>query len=86
MKRAESEVITTPFFKLYKAANHINNIDAAKNLLYGILGDHGSLYPDCEYKSICAFLEGKITWLGGVIISVEFIFLTIKKLTLNQPK
>ena len=37
MKRAEAEVAGTSLFQLYEFSYHINNVDAAKYLLYGIL-------------------------------------------------
>ena len=43
MKRAEAEIISATLFQFYKTADHINNIDAAENLLYRILGDQGLL-------------------------------------------
>lgn len=30
--------------------SHINTIKAGRDLLYGVLGDHFSPYPDCEYR------------------------------------
>jgi hypothetical protein len=54
MKRAETDIIGSSFFQFYKAADHIDDIDASKYLLYGALGDHFSHYPDCEYKFIPA--------------------------------
>lgn len=50
MKRAEAKVIGTPFLQFYKTANYVYNVKTAKYLLYGVLGDHCSLYRDCEYK------------------------------------
>jgi len=49
MKRTETKIISAPFFKLYKTADHINNIEAAQNLLYGAWGDHYSLFQYYEY-------------------------------------
>ena len=40
MKRAETKIIGPPFFKLDKAPDNINDVQAAKYLLYGILCDH----------------------------------------------
>lgn len=40
MKRTKSEVVGAPFFQANKTANDFNNINAGKNLLYGILRDH----------------------------------------------
>ena len=37
MKRAKSQVIGASFFQFYKTAHYFNNIDAAENLLYGVL-------------------------------------------------
>jgi len=51
MKWAKADIICTSFFQLYKAPDDINNVEAAKDLLYGVLGDHFSLYPDCEYST-----------------------------------
>ena len=59
MKRAEAKIIGSPFFQFYKAADNVNDIKTAKNLLYGALGDHCSLYPDCEYKFIPAMEKAK---------------------------
>ena len=56
MKRAEAEVIGAPLFQFYKTTNHINNINAAKYLLYGILGDH-SLKQDMQFSQRQAILE-----------------------------
>ena len=43
MKRAEAEIISAAFFQLYKTTDHINNINAAEDLLYGILGDQTTI-------------------------------------------
>jgi len=40
MKRAQAEVAGAAPFQLYKTTNHIQYINAVKNLLYGGLGDH----------------------------------------------
>ena len=40
MKRAKTQVIRAPSFQFDEVANHVNDVEAAKNLLYGILGDH----------------------------------------------
>ena len=37
MKRAEAEVTGAPLFQLYEFTHHLNNVDAAKYLLYGVL-------------------------------------------------
>ena len=37
MKRAKAKITGASLFQFYKPANHINNINAAKYLLYGIL-------------------------------------------------
>ena len=37
MKRAEAKIAGASFFQLHELAYYINNIDAAKYLLYGIL-------------------------------------------------
>lgn len=50
MKRAETKVISASFFQFHKAADHINNIDATENLLYGILRYHGLLISDLVNK------------------------------------
>ena len=42
MKRTEAKVIGPPFLQLYKTTNDIHNINAAENLLYGILGNQNS--------------------------------------------
>ena len=42
MKRAEAEVIRSPFFQFDEGADHFNDIDAALNLLYGLLTDQGT--------------------------------------------
>jgi hypothetical protein len=39
VKRAESEIVGTPFFQLHKTADDFRDINAAENLLYGLLGD-----------------------------------------------
>jgi hypothetical protein len=41
MKRTEAQMICSPLFQLYKPAYHINDIEPAEYLLYGILGYHG---------------------------------------------
>lgn len=64
MKRAEAEVIRAPSFQFDEVAYHIDDIEAAKNLLYGILGDHYSHCPDCEYRSFTGPNPVKITLLG----------------------
>ena len=61
MKGAEAEVVGSPLFQLYKPANYIYNVNPAKYLLYGSLGDHFSHYRDCEYKFIRSFRKAKIT-------------------------
>jgi len=40
MKRAKANVVSSPFFQFYKPADYVNNIEAAKNLLYGTWGNH----------------------------------------------
>ena len=37
MKRTQAKVAGAPFFQFYKLSDYINDIDAAKYLLYGIL-------------------------------------------------
>jgi hypothetical protein len=39
MKRAKPEVVGASFFQLYETANDFRNVDAAEDLLYGLLGD-----------------------------------------------
>ena len=41
MKRAESQVIRPSFLELNEFTYHVENIYAAKDLLYSILGNHG---------------------------------------------
>jgi hypothetical protein len=40
VKRANAQVIGTPFFELYKFSDDINNIYPAGNLLYGLGRNH----------------------------------------------
>jgi len=40
VKRAKSEIICTSFFQFNEAADDINDIDPAEDLLYGCLGNH----------------------------------------------
>lgn len=40
VKRAEAKVINPTFFQFYEAADNVNNVDAAKYLLYGSLRNH----------------------------------------------
>ncbi len=40
MKRAQSKIVGATFFQLDEAAYDLDDIDAAKYLLYGLLGDH----------------------------------------------
>ena len=42
MERAVTNVIGPAAFQFHKTANHIDDIDAAKDLLYGFRCDHGS--------------------------------------------
>jgi hypothetical protein len=42
MERTEAEIISTPLFQFYKASNNVDYINAAKDLLYAILRDHGA--------------------------------------------
>ena len=44
VKRAEAKVVGTSFFQLNEITHHINNIDAAEYLLYGIL-TYQLVYP-----------------------------------------
>jgi len=37
MKRAKAQVIGASFFQLYKRPHDFHDVDAAENLLYGIL-------------------------------------------------
>lgn len=37
MKRAKAEITAASFLQFHKTAYNLNNIDAAENLLYGIL-------------------------------------------------
>lgn len=37
MKRTKAKVIGAPFLQLYEPTDNINNINAAEDLLYGIL-------------------------------------------------
>ena len=48
MKRAEAEVIGAAFFQFYKTTDHIDNINAAQYLLYGVLRNHGLLISECK--------------------------------------
>jgi len=73
MKRAEAEVIRAPSFQFDEVAYHIDDIEAAKNLLYGILRDQCSHCPDCEYISFTGPKPVKITLLGeGCINSRQY--------------
>jgi hypothetical protein len=40
VKRAEAQVIGTPSFQFYKTSDHIEDIGAAHDLLYGIGRNH----------------------------------------------
>lgn len=44
MKRAKADIVGTSFFQFYKAANHFDNVDTGKNLLYGLLWNQGSKF------------------------------------------
>jgi hypothetical protein len=59
MKRTESEVIGASFFQLDKPADNVNDIKPAEDLLYGSLGDHCSLFRDCEYRLSALIQEAK---------------------------
>jgi hypothetical protein len=74
MKGAEAQVIRTPSFQFDEVAYHIDDVEAAEDLLYGILGDHCSHYPDCEYRSFTELKPVKITLLGegGIIYRQYF--------------
>lgn len=50
MKGAKPEIISASLFQFHKISYHVNDVETAEDLLYGILCDQGSLYPDCEYK------------------------------------
>ena len=41
MKRTKPEITGASFFQFHKTTNDLNDIDAAENLLYGILCDQG---------------------------------------------
>jgi hypothetical protein len=41
VKGAKPEVIRAPFLQLYKTADDLNYVYPAKDLLYGLLRDHG---------------------------------------------
>lgn len=45
MKGAEAKIIGTSFLEFHKIAYYIKDIDAAKDLLYGSLRDHGFRAP-----------------------------------------
>ena len=36
VKRAETDVVASPFFQFYKPANDLDNIEPVEDLLYGI--------------------------------------------------
>jgi hypothetical protein len=40
MKRAVADIVGSALFKFNKFPNHINNINAVCNLLYGLRGNH----------------------------------------------
>jgi hypothetical protein len=40
VKGTETQIIGAPLLELDKAADDLDNIDAAEDLLYGLLGDH----------------------------------------------
>jgi hypothetical protein len=56
MKRAEAKVIGSSFLEFHKIAYHIKYIDAAKDLLYGGLRNHGLRAP----KNRLSVVTGKI--------------------------
>lgn len=73
MKGAKTQVVRTSSFQFDEVAYYINNVEAAKNLLYGVLGDQSSHYPDCEYISFKVLKGVKITLMGeGVINSRQY--------------
>ena len=64
MKWAKSKIICPPFFQFNEAANNINDIDAAEDLLYGSLRDHAG----CKYKEVSG--EWSVV-SGGSLIFVD---------------
>ena len=42
VKRTKAEVVGSSFLQLHKATDYIDDIEPAKNLLYGVLRDQGS--------------------------------------------
>jgi tRNA threonylcarbamoyladenosine dehydratase len=65
VKGAEAEVINPPFFQFHEAANNINDINAAENLLYGGLGDH-SERMNRQFNEIAALISENMVpyWLS----------------------
>lgn len=57
MKGAKPDMIRSPFFQFYKTSYDVNDVNATKYLLYGVLGDHFTQYRDCEYKFNILFLR-----------------------------
>ena len=43
VKRAEAQVVSASFLQFHKTAHDINNINAAQDLLYRLLGNHYKL-------------------------------------------
>lgn len=76
MKRAETNVISAPFFQLNKGTHNFHNINAAEYLLYGVLSYQNKVKWTCnlariiEFKvplnliGICYRKHRKITWHG----------------------
>jgi len=42
VKRTETKVVGTSFFQFNEIADDLYNVNAGKNLLYGLLGYHGA--------------------------------------------
>lgn len=49
MKRTKAEVIGAPFFQPHKLAHHFQDVDAGKNLLYGVLCDQVAKYSGVRW-------------------------------------
>jgi hypothetical protein len=56
MKRAKTKIAAASFLQFYEAANDFNNVDAAENLLYGILcNQDGQITKNSSVERISNF-------------------------------
>ena len=58
MKRAEAKIAGASFFQLNEFTYYINNIDAAKYLLYGIL-TYQFVYLFCTISKAAKIIKGE---------------------------